>query len=324
MTVHGTVFTFTEKLLAGLPEARGFLEDLMARGRVSPSVATTYVKLVAKLKRQGRLGAPEHLIHPVERTAANAYHRWAAEGYQLRVQPVVRAFKHDDVRRGVSWLRRGSLVPPYAGKVVPRVTSLSQITLDPETLSASATSPTIGWFPCDKWTLHVPVSEDVPAHADPCVACTPIELDDVLLEAVACAFEKAWGHRDLAIVPMDALLFGQPPREWESTTGAVAPAQATGRVVALVSSGTVASAITGMGGSATADLDSFVARLNEGVDVLVLAKDVLGKERFDDIALNVDSVVREAMWARDNPEAVQATADARSEEMHGLVSEVPA
>jgi hypothetical protein len=309
ITVSDCTFTFRASMLAGFPEARAFLEQLLARGGISPPVAGQYVKLVARLRKQGRLDQPDLITHNTERTAANAYHRWQAEAYHARVQPVIRAFAHDDVRAGVQWLRVGSVSPPFEGKIVPRLTSMGEIRLDPETRTASATPATIGWFPCDTWTLHVPRAECA-AHQDPCINCTPIELDVAKLEVIAQAFESAWGHRNLPIVPAECFLFGEPPRDWKPED-ATAPA-AAGRIVALIPRGALASSISQLRGAVTDDLTSFDARLKEGADVLVISRAVLGDASFDDIALSVQSVVTETLWAQANGSVADITAEPES------------
>jgi hypothetical protein len=265
----------------------------MARGGISASVASQYAKLVARLRKQGRLDQPEKIVHNVEHTAANAYHRWQTESYQERVQPVIRAFAHDDVRQGISWLRVGSISPPFEGKLIPRLTGLGEVRLDAATLSATATPATFGWFPCDKWTLHVPRAACA-VHQDPCADCTPIELDAEKLEVIACAFEQAWGHRNLPAVPPECPLFGEPPKDWQ-VESAPAPI-VTGKIVALIPRGAVASALGQLKAAVTDDLASFDARLKEGADVLVISRAALGDTSFDDIALSVQSVVTERLW----------------------------
>ncbi len=290
MAIGGLVFTFNERALDGFPEAQAFLTDVLARGSVSAPVAKNYVILAARLNRGGRLGDPAKLTHNVERTAANAYWRWQGEAYAERVQPVVRAFANADLTAGVSWLRRSSLVPPYEGKVVPRVTSMGGVQLDPETQTTVVTAPTIGWVPCSAWTLHVPRSASSVVHADPCAACTPIELSNEQLELIAVAFEKAWGHRDLGKVPAESLLFGQPPRESVGTV----QTQASGKIAALLGPSALASAITGLGGAVTTDPVSFSARLKEGVDAVLVSKGVLGDERFADAVESLSGIANEA------------------------------
>jgi hypothetical protein len=256
------------------------------------------VKLVARLRKQGRLDRPEQIVHNTERTAANAYHRWQADSYRERVHHVTRAFANDDVRRGVAWLRVGSVQPPSEGKVVPRLTGMGEVVLNSETMTASATPATFGWFPCDKWTLHVPRAECA-AHQDPCVDCTVIELDGDKLEVIAQAFEKAWGHRNLHTVPAECSLFGEPPREWDDKETVPEPTD-TGRIVALIPRGALASALGQLRGAVTDDLASFDANLQQGADVLIIARSLLGDAHFDDIALSVQSVVTEVLWAQKN------------------------
>lgn len=294
ITVGGLSFTFRASLLESFPEARAFIEDLQARASVSPSVMSLYVRLVARLRKQGRLDQPEKIVHNTERTAANAYHRWRGESYQARVQAVIRAFANDDVRRGIGWLRVGSVRPPVPGKVVPRLTGMGEIQLDTATLSANATPATFDWFPCDQWTLHVPRAE-VATHEDPCLNCTSIELDAAKLEAIASAFEKAWGHRDIHLVPPECLLFGEPPKDWQVESAPAA--EPTGKIVALVPRGAVASALSALRGAVTDDISAFDVRLKEGADVIVVSRSLLGDEHFEDIAIVVQSVVTEILRA---------------------------
>lgn len=294
LTVGGIAFSFNDHALDGFPEARAFLTDVMARGSVSAPVAKQYVLLAARLNRHGRLGDPAKLTHNVERTAANAYWRWQGEAYAERVTPVVRAIASADLTAGVSWLRRSSLVPPFEGKAVPRVTSMGGIQLDAGTQQAVTTAPTVGWLPCSTWTLHVPRSASSVVHADPCAACAPIELSSEQLELIAVAFEKAWGHRDLGRVPAESLLFGQPPRESVGTV----QLQTSGKIVALLGPGALASAITGLGGSVTTEASAFTMRLKEGVDAVLVSKDALGNERFADAVESLNGIANEVARER--------------------------
>ncbi len=262
-----------------LPDAVQFIDALLTR-KVSVPMATEYARLAAKLRREGRLGTPELLVQRNERTAANAYWRWVEGSYAGRTIPVIRAFADEDVRRGIGWLRVHSLVPPFEGKAVRRVTRLPTAMLNAELREdpsggVLAVPRETALFPCATWTLHVPRSP-VAAHKDPCDDCIVIELDAAKLDVLAQGFEAAWGHRDLQRVPPECYLFGQPPRE---TKLAVQDPESTGRVVALVPNGALASALEAFGSSVTPQAVSFSARVREPVpDVVVISRKAAGAE----------------------------------------------
>ena len=201
-------------------------------------------------------------IDRVERTAARAYWKWIRETYDTRVSPVLRAFSKTDVTKGIRWLRRSSLVPPYPTKVLYR----RLLPVPPKIGEQPRIQRTIAEDPCpDKWTLHVPTREG-PAHADPCPNCTYVEVSPEQLDVIAKAFERAWGHRQLDGVPADAFLFGQPPIELERIR-----AGATKKIVGLVKDNhsACAGAIESIGGSTTAQLDVFETRLKDANIVLI-------------------------------------------------------
>lgn len=254
-TMHGSTFSFTKRALEGFPEAPALLNDLLARGRVSPSNASHYVILAARLRRLGRLNMPEAIVRRVEKTAANAYHRWAAESYGVRIRPVLDALKNDDVRAGVRWLRRGSLVPPLPGKV------LRWRLLPVPTKPGEAPQPrqTIAEEPCTVWTLHVPRRASIPVHEDPCPDCSIVKLTLEQVEVIATAFQDAWGHRDLNTVPAECFLFGTPPIDGKVDTQLAS----TARVVAVAPDGALAAALDQLGASVSRESLAFIDRVRE-------------------------------------------------------------
>lgn len=259
----GRTFSFPQRSLEGFADAHGFVRWLAERGGVSTANAIYYVKLAARLKRTGRLGQPDALQHRVERTAARAYWKWIRETYDDRVSPVLRAFSNADVTRGIRRLRRSSLVPPYPEKVLYR----RLLPVPPKIGEQPRIQRTIAEDPCpDKWTLHVPIKDGVPAHSDPCPDCIYVEVSPEQLDVIAKAFERAWGHRQLDGVPADAFLFGQPPIELIRARAEVAK-----RVVGLVkdNDSACAGAIDSIGGSTTPQLDVFATRVVGATAVLI-------------------------------------------------------
>lgn len=254
-TMHGSTFSFTTAALAGFPEAPGMLNDLLARGKVSPANASHYVVLAARLRRLGRLNMPEAIVRRVEKTAANAFWRWAAESYGGRVRPVLEALKSDDVRQGIRWLRRGSLVPPLPGKV------LRWRLLPVPTKPGEAPQPrqTIAEEPCSVWTLHVPKRASTPVHEDPCPDCSIVKLTLEQVEVIATAFADAWGHRDLSAVPAECFLFGTPPIDGKIESQ-LAP---TARVVAVAPDGALSAALDQLGASVSRESLAFIDRARE-------------------------------------------------------------
>jgi hypothetical protein len=271
LVVHDTPFKFTARALEGFHEAAAFLGALLDRGGISAPVACEYVRLAARLKRQGRLN-DENNQHTVEATAANAYWRWAGQSYATRVQPVIRALSQVDLKRALPYLRRSALIPPFEGKLVPRMVALPQAVLDSETRAAAVAPPSFSLVPCLGWTLHVP-TKAVPVHADPCLTCLTIDLSAEQVETIAVAFEQAWGHRQLEKVPSDYLLFGEPPRTYTGEGVVLAKA---GRVVALCEPGAAVEALNSIGAKVTADVDSFLARLAEGADSVFISRAAAG------------------------------------------------
>lgn len=277
--IQGIPVGIPRSVLDVLPDAAQFAAALLAR-QVSASMAREYLRLTAKLRREGRLGTPELLVQRTERTAANAYWRWIEDSYAGRTIPVIRAFADEDVRRAITWLRVHSLSPPFEGKTVRRVTRLPTALLNPALRDepgggVRALPIESALFPCDAWTLHVPRSP-VAAHRDPCDDCIVVELDAAKLEVLARAFESAWGHRDLTRVPPECYLFGQPPRE---TKLAAQDPEATGRVVALMPNGALAAALEAFGGSVTQQTTAFTDRVREPVpDVIVISRKAAGAE----------------------------------------------
>lgn len=267
LVVRGRTYTFTAASLEGFPDATAFLDGLASRESIAAAVCILYVKLAAKLKRQGRLHMPEILLtQRVERTAARAYWKWVRTTYDARVRPVLLAFANDDVRRGVQRLRVSSIVPPSPDKKLYR-----------RTLGMAYPGPgqsERGGFeiePCpDQWTLHVPIDASIPWHTDPCIdQCDVVKIQTPeQLEAVRIAIEKAWGHSDLSKLPRDAFLFGQPPLSETPTS-----TDADQKVVALTDRHTkIGGGVEALGGSYATQPDIFATRLQAEppTDVVVI------------------------------------------------------
>lgn len=273
LVVDGKTFTFSAKVLVDLPDAQGFLEGALARG-VSAPVAAQYVKLVARLTRQGRMADLSLITHNVERTAANAYKKWKVDAYDVRIGPVIRAFAREDVKKAISWLRRGSLVPPFDGKLVPLQRTYEEHMAPPNYFDEKKgrqiymTPPRFG--PCERWTLHVP-EELVPAHQDPCASCTVVEVTQTQFQAIVEAFRLAWGHQDFERVPVESLLFGDPPTGEKP----VVTTQSE-KAVALARPSSVSDALVGVHASVARDVDSFLARLGEGAEGVYLSREACG------------------------------------------------
>lgn len=227
--VRDQTFHLERQLLVDFPDAPIFLGHLLDLGRVATHVAAHYVKLVGRLKRQGRLTDVTQIHNRAERTAANAYVRWRATTYAERAQEIVRALRGQVSTKRVRFLRQHSISAPAPGKLIPvqRMPEIADITdLLPEPSAPRAylsvvesgpviSPPSVSWVSAEtSWTLHVPHEFRAP-HVDPCESCTPFILDAGQLEAIAAAFEKTWGHRDLNALPPEAYLFGSPPSESE-------------------------------------------------------------------------------------------------------------
>lgn len=256
LTVNGTTFTFRKMVLTDLPDAKGFLEGLLSRQTISPPVAVHYVKLVSRLKRQGRLADVDRIVHNVERTAANAYWRWRRENYAGYLQPVRRALARFVPAGTYAHMRRHALVPPFEGKTIPRY--------------VLGTNKHIEWITTSAWTLHVP-DKATPVHQDPCETCTAIELDVEQLTAIADAFEKVWGHRDLNLVPSDAVLFGEAPPDTD-----IAKPVAQAEKIAALATNLTGDKLEAMNARVTSDVSSFLDRLREGAEGVYLSKELCG------------------------------------------------
>lgn len=276
VVIDGTAIQFSKRALVEFPEARAFLTHLTTVGSISLSVAVQYTKMAARLKRQGRLTDSRLLVHPIERTSANAYWKWCAEAYAIRTAPLIHAFADDDFRKGVSWIRRHDLVPPFEGKTITRMTALGTLALDGDTKAVSATPARYEQTPCTTWTLNV-VKAPSPAphqHQDPCGSCVTFEIDAKRGAAIMQAISLAWGHTELEKIPPEALLFGQPPLD--STAGAAAGAASTqtpDRIVALLPAGRFADAVEALGGTVARDGAAFELLVQQRQpDVVVVAR----------------------------------------------------
>jgi hypothetical protein len=233
VTVRQQTFQFERQLLDDFPDAPTFLGHLLDLGRVASHVAAHYVKLVGRLKRQGRLVDVTQIHNRAERTAANAYVKWRAATYATLAPAVAHVLPGVYVKR-VRYLRRHSISPPAAGKMIPipqmpvsvdisefapatgaphlSVVESGAIDVPSREISVPP-APPIAWQAAEQsWTLHVP-HEFVAPHVDPCESCSAFVLDNAQLEAIAVAFERTWGHRDINVLPPEAYLFGTPPSE---------------------------------------------------------------------------------------------------------------
>ncbi len=236
--------------------AKAFILALIER-RVSPAIAGLYARTAARSIRAGRAMEPDLITNVAERTSVRAYWRWATESYARRVAPVRRKLQIDGIQ--VARLRCGSLVPPGPEKRVPRVVEQAQVRLDPQTRTSQFIPPRFDWVRCDSWTLHIPAS-DVPVHQDPCAECLMYELTAEQVEVVAAAFEDAWGHRDLAKMPPEALLFGPQPPDGTGHKNS----RHVGTIVGLVSPDSpVRDALVPLRALVAEDRNSFMARASE-------------------------------------------------------------
>lgn len=292
--IAGNTYTFPPRSLDGFPEAAAFLEYLLVVRRLLPSMGVYYVKLAARLRRLGRLNTPQALVHRVEKTAANAFWRWASDTYDDRVRPVTRVMNDADLLQGVRWLRRSSLVPAFPGKVLRR--RLLPVPSRP----GEATQPlrTIAEEPYDGWTLHVPRHETTPVHEDPCPDCLVYKLTPEQLEIIAVAFERAWGHRNLTAVPPDVFLFGTPP----ASAAVDARHRLTRGIVAVLPEGAAAIALDQLGGSVSREILAFTDRLRANPEASTVALDFECVRDHLDAAL---AAVREAgvRWLEAHPAA---------------------
>jgi hypothetical protein len=293
VTVRDHTYTFTARLMDDFPELVPFLTYLLDSDRLSSHMAEMYVKLVARLRRQGRLADVELIHHRSERTAANAFLKWQRETYALRAREVARAFPRHDIAARVRFLRRHSLVQPYDGKQIPVATmpkpiegSLAEnfpiplLGSQPQLRIVDSNSKedlVVTWGPTDKWTLHVPSRLTMP-HVDPCPECLAIELDEAQLNVIAGAFEKAWGHRDLTLVPPEAYLFGAPPSDSDIGERALRGEKA----VAFVRNGCVRADVLAKDGvSVVGELAPFVERLGDGVEGVYLSREACAEKLGD-------------------------------------------
>lgn len=256
--------SFRPRTLVDFPDAQAFLTGLLDKGSVSVTTAQQYVKLVARLRRQRRLAAPDLIALTPERTAANAYHAWAATSYGFRAQLVTDALgaQGEKLRPAIPWLRRGSLVPPSPEKRIP--------------MPVNPITEMRDYVPCDKWTLHVPKS-DVRPHTDPCADCETVELTDAQVVVIAEAFAQAWGSRDVFwTTPADARLLGEPP------LGGYGEKPRQVEVVALSGRTTVSDALARAEVLVTRSVNAFVDLLREGVDGIYLER-AMCADKLDDV-----------------------------------------
>jgi hypothetical protein len=278
ITVREHPFRFTPKLVEDFPELRPFLTHLLDAGRVSSHIAEMYVKLVGRLRRQGRLADIDLIHHRNERTAANAFVKWQIETYAARVRTVTRAFPNHKLLERIRFLRRHSISPPFPGKMLPTLALPDVIegSLADRLQSPIDLKPKIAWVPADdRWSLHVPQSFVSP-HDDPCPDCTAIDIDAVQLEVIARAFEDAWGHRELYTVPPETYLFGTPPPEGTDLT--VAEKSKGEKAVAVVEFGTVRADDMARVGVNVVAVEHFGARLAEGAEGVYISRAACGVE----------------------------------------------
>jgi hypothetical protein len=273
-TIDGAVFKIATSTLTHLPSAPAFIRHLRRKG-VSAHVAGEYARLAAKALRDGYAASPERITARSERTAVNAYWLWVEGAYHERVHPVIAAFADVDMRRAVSWLRIGSVVPPTPGKKIPRLLKVATMEMNSETLEARMIPPEYGWVDTDQWTLHVPTGPCA-AHTDPCLTCMPVELTPLRLEIIARAFEGAYGHRQLGTMDPASYLFGTPPRDGVQAQQNL---RAMGEIVALLPPSVLADHVRGLQGYVTGLEDAFRSRLAEGhADVVVISRELTGRK----------------------------------------------
>lgn len=274
--VDDVSFRLASSTLKYLPDTPQFLRHLLERN-VSAAVAGEYARLVAKLIRDGLATEPNRVTRLNERTAIKAYWAWVNGAYDDRVRPVLRALVDDHVRKGIKWLRVHSLVGAAPGKRIPRVVRMPQLRLDGTARTSVLTPAEMAWVETSAVTLHVP-TKPVVAHTDPCPDCIAFELQPEQIEVIAAAFEQAWGHRDVSLVPADAPLFGTPPTDDTPTVRSV---EQSGRVVALLPPGLLSDAVTQLRGSVARTPEAFQARLAEGTDVVMVDRQAIGDEVFE-------------------------------------------
>lgn len=292
-------FSFRTRVLEDLPAAAAFLAYLLRDRGVAAHTAAHYVKLVAKLRRQGKLDQPELIAHVTERTAANAYMRWVVEAHTARLAPVRRLFTNE--RERLKFLRVHSLVPPYGDKRIP-IVQLPQATEIPADVLASKPDPdnptslvpalpaspprweenAVVMVPAPNvWTLHIPHGPVEP-HTDPCETCTAHILSDRQLSVLGDAFFAAWGHRDINALSPDEYLFGSPPIDNEVSR----PLAKTERVVALIGDQAITTrdALSRAVHAQTShDVNEFLARLRDGsVAGVYISRETAG-ERLGDV-----------------------------------------
>jgi hypothetical protein len=272
VAVNGQTFVFPPRAIDDFPEAAAFLTGLLARGRLATHVAKTYVQLVARLRRAGRLADLSLLHNRVERTAANAYVRWQTETYDARLAPVLAALATRlPNKNAIRWLRVHALVAPFEGKTT---TTRMPAAPDPARwkqvrahVATDVAPMAVVRLTTNAWTLHVPEKPE-PAHTDPCDTCYTIELTDKDLDVLGAAFESAWGHRDINKVPRDAFMFGEV---LAAATDAVTKKRGE-RIAALAPDGVTGDELSRIGAAVARDVESFVARLNEGAEGIYLSK----------------------------------------------------
>ncbi len=234
------------------------------------------MKLVGRLRRQGRLAEIDLIHHRNERTAANAFVKWQRDTYAIRARDVARAFPNHKLLERIRFLRRHSISPPFPGKTLPTIALPDVIegSLADRLRAPVDLKPKIAWVPADdQWSLHVPQSFG-PPHEDPCPDCTSISLDAGQLEVVARAFEQAWGHRELHNVPPETYLFGTPLPEGTDLT--VVEKLKGEKAVAVVEFGSVRADDMTRVGVNVVSVEHFVERLNEGAEGIYLSREACG------------------------------------------------
>lgn len=320
--VGATVYPFPARSLDGFPQAKPFLEHLLARNRIAPATAVQYVKIAARLWRLRRMYRESP--HVNERTVSRAFRRWWLEAYTELTAPVVQALGAAlPVRAAVAWLRRSSIVPPYPAKHVPlprlpgtelvgrsleQVVGRPQYADDAPTLSLvrpDEAPPQPQWRPApDVWTLHVPASASVPAHTDPCADCTVIDLTAAQLAVMGSAFTKAWGQIDLNTLAMDSFLFGEPPPDF---TGEVVRKPTAGKLLAFVPEGALAENIVQLGGVVARTSREFEELLGADVPETI----VISRSEWEKSYAGLGEFLRvvEEKWSRAETPDVHASAE---------------
>lgn len=243
-------------VVEALPDIVQFMQAMVDDG-TSRATAFMYGRLAAKAKRDGLILTPSAINSRTMLTAVNRYWKWVNEHYDQRVRPLLRDLPAYMIRDGLTRIRVAHLVGPFEGKMVP-------IEQHPIHKTQETMRPASGW------TLHIPRDDNTPLTERPWEDpnCAVLDLDAKQLKVVADAFYAAWGNVDIASMPRECLLFGQPPLGSPFEKERRDP---VGRVVGLMGDTAVAHILEQVHASMTPYLDTFLDRIRERPpDVLVV------------------------------------------------------